>query len=106
MYKRQINGYVFDEYFQTLTLVVSVFENRIEVAKMGKIDITKYSKQATKFYRMCKSGYFDNVEETDPGYIISEYINGYEQEIENIRVILMTNRETTPDIPALSLIHI
>lgn len=98
--KAKINGYVFDEYFQTLTLVVSVFENRIEVAKMGKIDITKYSKQATKFYRMCKSGYFDNVEETDPGYIISEYINGYEQEIENIRVILMTNRETTPDIPA------
>ena len=98
--KAKINGYVFDEYFQTLTLVVSVFENRIEVAKMGKIDITKYSKQATKFYRMCKSEYFDNVEETDPGYIISEYINGYEQEIENIRVILMTNRETTPDIPA------
>lgn len=98
--KAKINGYVFDEYFQTLTLVVSVFENRIEVAKMGKIDITKYSKQATKFYRMCKSGYFDNVEETDLGYIISEYINGYEQEIENIRVILMTNRETTPDIPA------
>ena len=98
--KAKINGYVFDEYFQTLTLVVSVFENRIEVAKMGKIDITKYSKQATKFYRMCKSGYFDHVEETDPGYIISEYINGYEQEIENIRVILMTNRETTPDIPA------
>lgn len=98
--KAKINGYVFDEYFQTLTLVVSVFENRIEVAKMGKIDITKYSKQATKFYRMCKSRYFDNVEETDPGYIISEYINGYEQEIENIRVILMTNRETTPDIPA------
>lgn len=98
--KAKINGYVFDEYFQTLTLVVSAFENRIEVAKMGKIDITKYSKQATKFYRMCKSGYFDNVEETDPGYIISEYINGYEQEIENIRVILMTNRETTTDIPA------
>lgn len=34
--KAKINGYVFDEYFQTLTLVVSVFENRIEVAKMGK----------------------------------------------------------------------
>lgn len=97
--KAKINGYVYDEYFQTLTLVVSVFENRAEVAKMGKTDITKYSKQATKFYRMCKAGYFENVEETDPGYIISEYINGYEREIENIRVILMTNRETTPDIP-------
>lgn len=97
--KAKINGYVFDEYFQTLTLVVSVFENREEIAKMGKTDITKNSKQATKFYRMCKSGYFDNVEETDSGYIIAEYINNYENEIENIRVILITNRETTPDIP-------
>lgn len=97
--KAKINGYVYDEYFQTLTLVVSVFENRIEVAKMGKTDIKKYSKQATKFYRMCKAGYFENVEETDSGYVISEYINEYEREIENIRVILMTNKETTPDIP-------
>ena len=58
--KAKINGYVYDEYFQTLTLVVSVFENRTEVAKMGKTDIKKYSKQATKFYRMCKAGYFEN----------------------------------------------
>lgn len=97
--KAKINGYVYDEYFQTLTLVVSVFENRTEISKMGKTDITKFCKQATKFYRMCKSGYFKNVEETDPGYIISEYINSYENDIENIRVILMTNRETTLDIP-------
>jgi hypothetical protein len=95
----KINGYVFDEYFQTLTLIVSIFENRKEIEKMGKTDITKNCKQATKFYRMCKTGYFANVEETDPGYIISEYINNYENEIENIRVILLTNRETTPDIP-------
>lgn len=97
--KAKINGYVYDEYFQTLTLVVSVFENRTEISKMGKTDITKFCKHATKFYRMCKSGYFKNVEETDSGYIISEYINSYENDIENIRVILMTNRETTPDIP-------
>lgn len=68
----KINGYVYDEYFQTLTLVVSVFENRMEISKMGKVDIVKNSKQATKFYRMCKSGYFNDVEETDPGFIISE----------------------------------
>lgn len=97
--KAKVNGYVFDEYFQTLTLVVSVFENRINIEKMGKTDINKYSKQAVKFYRLCKSGYFENVEETDPGYIISDYINNYENNIENIRIILMTNRETVPDIP-------
>lgn len=95
----KINGYMYDEYFQTLTLVVSVFENRLEISKMGKVDIAKNSKQATKFYRMCKSGYFNDVEETDPGFIISEYINDYEQEIENIRVVLLTNRETVTELP-------
>ena len=97
--KAKINAYVYDEYFQTLTLVVSVFENRPEISKMGKVDVTKNAKQATKFYRMCKSGYFENVEETDPGYIIAEYINDYEREIENIKVILITNKETVPETP-------
>ena len=97
--KAKINAYVYDEYFQTLTLVVSVFENRTDISKMGKVDINKYVKQATKFYRMCQSGYFDDVEETDPGYIIAEYISDYEREIENIKVVLLTNKETVPEIP-------
>lgn len=97
--KVKVNGYVYDEYFQTLTLVISVFENRVEVSRMGKVDIAKYCKQATKFYRMCKSGFFDNIEETDPGYIISEYIKENERNIENLSIILLTNKETTPDIP-------
>ena len=97
--KAKINAYVYDEYFQTLTLVVSVFENRVDVSKMGKIDVTKNAKLATKFYRMCKSRYFDDVEETDPGYIIAEYINNYERDIENIKVILLTNKETVPETP-------
>lgn len=97
--KAKINAYVYDEYFQTLTLAVSVFENRKDISKMGKVDINKNVKQATKFYRMCKSGYFNDVEETDPGYIIAEYINDYEREIENIKVVLLTNKETVPEIP-------
>lgn len=97
--KAKINAYVYDEYFQTLTLVVSVFENRTDISKMGKVDINKNVKQATKFYRMCKSGYFNDVEETDPGYIIAVYINDYERDIENIKVVLLTNKETVPDIP-------
>ena len=97
--KAKINAYVYDEYFQTLTLIVSVFENRTDISKMGKVDINKNVKQATKFYRMCKSGYFNDVEETDPGYIIAEYINDYERDIENIKVVLLTNKETVPEIP-------
>lgn len=98
--KAKINAYVYDEYFQTLTLAISVFENRIDISKMGKVDINKNVKQATKFYRMCKSGYFNEVEETDPGYIIAEYISDYEREVENIKVVLLTNKETVPEIPS------
>jgi AIPR protein. len=97
--KAKINAYVYDEYFQTLTLVVSVFENRTDISKMGKVDINRNVKQATKFYRMCKTRYFNDVEETDPGYIIAEYINDYEREIENVKVVLLTNKETVPEIP-------
>lgn len=97
--KAKINGYVYDEYFQTLTLVISVFENRVAVSRMGKTDIIKNCRFATKFFRLCKSGYFEDVEETDPGYIIADYIKEYEREIENIQVILLTNKETVPEIP-------
>ena len=52
-------GTYFDEYFQTLTLVVSVFENRIEVAKMGKIDINKVFKTGQqKFLSYVQIGIF------------------------------------------------
>lgn len=97
--KAKINGYVYDEYFQTLTLVVSVFENRVAVSRMGKIDVTKNCRMATKFYRMCKAGYFENIEETDTGYMIADYIKDCERDIENIHVILLTNKETVPEIP-------
>lgn len=102
--KAKVNGYVYDEYFQTLTLVVSVFENRPQISKMGKTDITKFSRMATKFYRLCKSNYFDDVEETDPGFIISEYIMSYIPNIENLQIVLLTNRDTVPEIP--NSIHI
>lgn len=97
--KAKVNGYVYDEYFQTLTLVISVFENRATVSRMGKTDVTKNCRMATRFYRLCKAGYFENIEETDPGYIIADYIKDYERDIENIHVILLTNRETVPEIP-------
>lgn len=97
--KAKVNGFVYDEYFQTLTLVISVFENRPQISKMGKMDIVKNSRLATKFYRMCKAKYFEGVEETDSGYIIAEYISNYERDIENLQIILLTNKETVPEIP-------
>lgn len=94
--KAKINAYVYDEYFQTLTLAISVFENRIDISKMGKVDINKNVKQATKFYRMCKSGYFNEVEETDLINGSNELVKKYVEAIEKIKpkAFVMENVKT------------
>lgn len=97
--KMKINGYVYDEYFQTLTLVISDFNNRKEIKKIGKIEIEKMVRLATKFFRNCKTDYFMNIEESSDGYIIYEYIKENLRNIENIKVILLTNKESARHIP-------
>lgn len=97
--KMKINGYNYDEYFQTLTLVVSDFSNRPVVTKMGKVEIEKTVRLATKFFRNCKTDYFLDIEESSEGYLIYEYIKENLRNIENIRVILLTNKESVRHIP-------
>lgn len=97
--KMKVNGYNFDEYFQTLTLVVSDFSNRQEVKKIGKVEIEKMVRSATKFFRNCKTDYFMSIEESSDGYLIYEYIKENIRNIENIKVILLTNKESARYIP-------
>lgn len=97
--KMKINGYNYDEYFQTLTLVVSDFNNRQDIKKMGKVEIEKTVRLATKFFRNCKTDYFLDIEESSDGYLIYEYIKDNLRNIENIKVILLTNKESARHIP-------
>ncbi|NKF07321.1 AIPR family protein [Clostridium gasigenes] len=97
--KMKINGYTYDEYFQTLTLVISDFNNRKEIKKIGKTEIEKMVRLATKFFRNCKTDYFMNIEESSDGYLIYEYIKENLRNIENIKVILLTNKESARHIP-------
>ena len=48
--KFKVNAYVYDEYFQTLTLVVSLFNNRNDIEKLNKTETAKLSKYASKFF--------------------------------------------------------
>ncbi|RII32956.1 hypothetical protein D2A34_19155 [Clostridium chromiireducens] len=97
--KAKVNGYVYNEYFQTLTLIISVFNNRVEVDKIGKGEIDKTVKQATKFFRLCKSEYYENIEESSQGYVIYEFIKAIINNIENLNIILLTNKEAKNYIP-------
>lgn len=95
----RINGYVYNEYFQTLTIVVSDYSARPQIQKIGKIESKKLLKQATKFFRYSKTDYFRSTEEADPGYHAFEYINNLFNEIETLNIILLTNKEATLTIP-------
>jgi hypothetical protein len=97
--KMKINGYSYDEYFQTLTLIVSDFNNRPTIDKIGKVDIDKTVRLATKFFRNCKTDYFLEVEESSEGYLIYEFIKETLRNIENIKVNFLTNKESARYIP-------
>ncbi|AVK46893.1 hypothetical protein AXY43_01995 [Clostridium sp. MF28] len=97
--KMKINGYSYDEYFQTLTLVICDYNNRGITDKIGKTEINKAVKLATKFFRNCKTDYFINTEESSEGYQIYEFVKENMRNIENIKVILLTNKEAVNYIP-------
>lgn len=97
--KMRISGYAYDEYFQTLNLIISDFNNRESIDKIGKIEIEKALKQATKFYRNCKTDYFLNIEESSEGYSVYEFIKNKIPFIETLKVILLTNKESAYYIP-------
>lgn len=95
----RINGYVYNEYFQTLTIVVSDYSARPQIQKIGKIESKKLLKQATKFFRYCKTDYFRSTEEAGQGYQAFLYINDVLKEIETLNIILLTNKEAVLSIP-------
>lgn len=100
--KLKINGYAYDEYFKTLTLIVSDFSNRVEIKNIGKGEIDKVVKLASNFYRKCKDdSYFndDESEQTSDGYLLYKIINNIKDKIDNIQIVLLTNKIAVNYIP-------
>lgn len=97
--KMKISGYTYDEYFQTLTLVISEFSNRENIEKIGKVDVDKNVKQALKFFKNCKTEYFHKIEESSDGYLVYDFIKSKIGSIETLKIVLLTNKEATYYIP-------
>lgn len=97
----KVNAFVYDEYFQTLTLVVSLFNNRNDIEKINKAEITRQCKSVTRFFKLCtsKSTHFEDMEETSDNYRLFEYVTENLPNIDNLNVILITNKQCKGDIP-------
>lgn len=97
--KIRLDGYSYSDYFHSLTLLISDFNQKPKIEKLGKTDIDKILKQAVKFYKSCKTEYFEESEESGEGYKAYEYIKQYSEETEVVNIILITNNEAVLYVP-------
>lgn len=97
--KIKIDGYAFNEYFNTLTLIISDFSKMSEIVKIGKTEIDKNVKMAQRFFRKCFTNYFDELEESSDGYQAYEYIQACKEKIEVVNIILITNKKAVLYVP-------
>lgn len=95
----KLDGYTFSSYFNTLTLLISDFSPKNEIIKIGKVDIEKNLKQPYRFLKNCFTDYFQEVEESSPGYQAYEFIQTCKDEIETVDIILITNKKAILYIP-------
>lgn len=97
--KIRLDGYVFSQYFNTLTLLVSNFSQSPNIEKMGKTEINELVKSVLKFYKNCSTDYFSVFEESSEAYQAYEYICTYKDEIETVEIVVVTNKCSVLYIP-------
>lgn len=97
--KMRLDGYAYSEYFHSMTLLIADYNSKSSIEKIGKTDIDRTVRQATKFYKSCKTSYFEEAEESGEGYQAYEFIKQYANEIEVVNVILITNNEAVLYVP-------
>lgn len=99
--KIKVNAFAYNEYFQSLTLVVSCFNNRETIEKINKTDCTKFCKKALKFFRLCcgSSEILSEFEESSDIYQLYEFILGIKENIDNVSIVFLTNKLASNEIP-------
>ena len=97
--KIRLDGYSFSDYFNSLTLLISLFEPKPVPGTIRKTEIEKQLKKALKFYKSCATDYFQEIEESGEGYQAYEFIDAHKKDIESVTIVLITNNEAIPFVP-------
>lgn len=87
----RLDGYSYNEYFRSLTLLVCKYNSGLAPEMLWKKDIDKYVKKAVKFLKTCDSDYFENLEPTSDGYDAYRAIKDITRSIDTVNVVFVTN---------------
>lgn len=96
----RLDGYSYNEYFHSLTLMVCKYNSSPNPEMLWKKDIDKYVKKAVKFLKTCDSDYFQNLEPTSDGYDAFQAIKNVVKNVETVNVVFITNDVAKNYIPA------
>lgn len=87
----RLDGYSYNGYFHSLTLLVCKFNSKPEPEMLWKKDIDKFVRKAVKFLKTCDTDAFEALEPTSDGYEAYEAIKNVLSEVETVNVIFITN---------------
>ena len=96
----RLDGYSYNKYFHSLTLMVCKYNSSPNPEMLWKKDIDKYVKKAVKFLKTCDSDYFQNLEPTSDGYDAFQAIKNVVKNVETVNVVFITNDVAKNYIPA------
>lgn len=96
----RLDGYSYNEYFHSLTLLVCKYNSSPNPSMLWKKDIDKYVKKAVKFLKTCDSDYFQNLEPTSDGYDAFQAIKNVVKNVETVNVVFIPNDVAKNYIPA------
>lgn len=105
--KFKVNAFAYSEYFQSLTLIVSYYEKNGKIERLNKLDTARICRQASKFYKLCcaSNSIFDEMEESSNEYVLYEFIKSHKDNVENLYIILLTNKLVNGDLPEDTMIN-
>ncbi len=98
----KIDGYEFIEDREVLNLFVCDFEDDYELKTLTKSDIELNIKRLTKFFNQStEKKFYDDLEETSPGYAAAYFLYHNQNRFKSINIILISNKQLSKSVKKL-----
>jgi len=98
----KIDGYEFIEDREILNLFVCDFEDDYELKTLTNSDIELNIKRLTKFFNQSvEKKFYDDLEETSPGYAISYFLYHNQTRFKSINIVLISNKQLSKTVKKL-----
>lgn len=87
----KVDGISYNEFFQSLTILVAKYDSKNQYESLWKKHIERYLKSGLKFFKACVLSSLEEIEQSSDGYEAYSFIKERLNEIETVNIIFITN---------------